>query len=182
MPSPPRNIATARLTLRPPVVADAEALFRAYTADAEVTKYLVWKPHADVGVTRAFLERCETEWLEGSAYPWVIEREGEPIGMVELRFAPPRVSVGYVLAPAHHGRGYMTEVVTHLKEWALAQPGIFRFWAVCDVENAGSRRVLEKSGLRLEGTLRAWEYHARDDRAPRDCFCFAATSGAKGGA
>jgi RimJ/RimL family protein N-acetyltransferase len=37
--APPEVIETPRLTLRPPLMADAEAIFTAYAQDAEVAKY-----------------------------------------------------------------------------------------------------------------------------------------------
>ncbi len=55
---PPELFTTERLTLRPPRPADAEAIFRAYATDPEVTRYLTWAPHRTVEETRQFVERC----------------------------------------------------------------------------------------------------------------------------
>lgn len=55
---PPKNFETTRLHLRPPTLEDAETIFNQYAQDAEVTKYMTWRPHADMQTTRAFLERC----------------------------------------------------------------------------------------------------------------------------
>ena len=73
--------------------------------------------------------------------------------------APPDVSRTYVL----------TEVVN----WALSQPSIFCIGAVCDVENIGSARVMEKAGLVREGLLRRWLMHPNISDEPRDCFSYA---------
>ena len=67
----------------------------------------------------------------------------------------------------------MTEAVRAVVEWALSQPGIYRVWAVCDVDNAASAKVLEKVGMRCEGILRRWVIHPNIDAAPRDCYCYA---------
>ena len=48
----------------------------------------------------------------------------------------------------------MTEVVRAVTDWALAQPEVHRVWAVCDVENLASARVMEKAGMAREGKLR----------------------------
>src|SRR5438552_1698607 len=45
---PPKEFTTARLFLRKPRREDAPAMFAAYAQDPEVTKFLLWKPHADV--------------------------------------------------------------------------------------------------------------------------------------
>ena len=56
-------------------------------------------------------------------------------------------------------QGLMTEVLTEVTVWALRQPSVFRIGAVCDFENIGSARVLEKSGFIREGLLRRWLLH-----------------------
>lgn len=44
---------TDRLILRRFSVDDAEAMFRNWANDPDVTKYLTWPPHADVSVSEA---------------------------------------------------------------------------------------------------------------------------------
>jgi RimJ/RimL family protein N-acetyltransferase len=170
----PRHVESERLRLRPAMVADAAELFASYTQDPEVTRYLTWAPHESVEDTRNFLERCESVWAKGEAFPWVIERreDGVLLGMIEVIADGARPTCGYVLARAHWGRGYMTEALGVVAECVLAQPGVHRFWAICDVDNPGSARVLEKAGFHREGVLRAFLVlpHAGPD--PRNCACY----------
>jgi len=49
---PPEILETPRLLLRLPVLEDAGAIFRKYAQDPEVTKYLIWRPHENISVTR----------------------------------------------------------------------------------------------------------------------------------
>jgi RimJ/RimL family protein N-acetyltransferase len=67
----------------------------------------------------------------------------------------------------------MTEALRPIVRWALAQPQIYRVWAVCDVDNPASGRVLEKLGMQHEGVLRCWTLHPNVSDAPRDCDCYA---------
>jgi RimJ/RimL family protein N-acetyltransferase len=67
----------------------------------------------------------------------------------------------------------MTEVLSEVAAWALRQPSIFRISAVCDVDNVGSARVLEKSGCAREGVLRRWLVHPNVSDDPRDCYSYA---------
>jgi RimJ/RimL family protein N-acetyltransferase len=69
----------------------------------------------------------------------------------------------------------MTEALTEIARWALRQDGVFRISAVCDVDNAGSARVMEKSGMVREGTLRRLMIHPNIGDEPRDCFSYAMT-------
>ena len=43
---------TKRLVLRPYVIEDADAMFRNWANDPQVTKYLSWEPHNDVEETK----------------------------------------------------------------------------------------------------------------------------------
>jgi ribosomal-protein-alanine N-acetyltransferase len=172
---PPETMETRRLFLRPAVLADASMVFAAYAQDPVVTRYLLWRPHQNLGETQDFLRHCEQSWQDRNSFPWVIvdKASDQLMGMIELRIDGHRANLGYVLAHAYWGRGYMPEAVQTLTTWALTQAEIYRVWAVCDVENVGSARVLEKAGWVREGILRRWLIHPNCSDAPRDCYCFA---------
>src|SRR5581483_8477762 len=61
--------------------------------------------------------------------------------------------IGYWLAEPYWGRGIMTEAVSGFTELALERFGLKRIYAEPYANNAGSCRVLEKAGFRLEGRL-----------------------------
>jgi ribosomal-protein-alanine N-acetyltransferase len=164
-----------RLRLRRHVLGDAAEIFEMYARDPEVARYVTWRPHARVRTVREVLRGRAAAWRVGTAFSWAVTlREGgNVVGNVEARPAGHRVELGYVLARACWGRGLMTEAAGAVAEWALAQPGVWRLWAVCDVDNAPSARVLEKIGMTREGRLRAWTVHPNVSAAPRDCWCSA---------
>ena len=172
---PPEHLDTLRLSLRPPVLEDAGWIFGSYAQDPDVTRYLVWQPHRNIEETLAYLRRCLSAWEGGSAFPWVITRkgDGQPIGMIEIRRDEHKADIGYVLSKAEWGRGYMSEAAEEIVSWALGQSQLYRVWAVCDVENLASARVLEKAGMEREGVLRRWIKHPNVSREPRDCYCYA---------
>ena len=174
---PPEAWETDRLHLRPPQKSDAEAIFRGYAQDAEVTRYTTWRPHRDLDDTEAFLNGCRTGWSDGSNCTWglIDKSDGQFIGVVGMVLAPPAVNLGYVLARNRWGNGLMTEALRPLVEWALSQPEIYRAWAVTDVDNSRSAAVLERIGMHLEGTLRRWILHPNLSEEPRDCLCYAIT-------
>ncbi len=154
---------------------DAAPIFEQYAQDIEVTRYLVWRPHQAIEETHAFLRWCISAWENGSAFPWVLTRREDDhlVGMVEIRIDRYKVELGYLLARPHWGRGYMAEAVQAIIDWALKQNGIYRVWAVCDVENSASARILEKVGMQREGVLRRWSIHPNLSEEPRDCYCYA---------
>jgi RimJ/RimL family protein N-acetyltransferase len=96
----------------------------------------------------------------------------ELIGMVELRREATRADIGYVFARPFWGKGLAYEAVNLPVQWALAQPKLFRVWAVTDVQNQRSARLLERLGMQREGILRRWLVHPNVGEQPRDCVCY----------
>ena len=171
--SAPERFETERLVLRRPVMADAQAMFEGYSRNAEVTRYLQFRPHTDVAETRLFIRRCAGVWRRGTSFPWVItlRSSGDLVGAIEMRphaEASHRVEVGYVLAQRHWGHGYMPEALRAITDWALEQPSIYRVEAECDLENVRSARVMEKAGFEREGILRRWMVFPNRSDEPRD--------------
>ena len=171
---PPDVFETNRLCLRLPTLEDADPIFQKYAQDPEVTKYLVWHTHENIQVTITFLKRCIKCWIDETAFPWIITREEDQalLGMIEIRINGFRVDMGYAIARQYWGNGYTTEAVKAVVQWALQQEGIYRIWAVCDVENPASAKVLEKAGMQKEGVLRRFVLHPNISSEPRDCFCY----------
>lgn len=170
---PPTTFATARLIGRPPRAEDAPAVFAAYAADREVTRYLSWAAYTEVEPLARFLGECAERWRQGEGHlAWLLCPSGTdtPIGSIGLEVTGSRVVFGYVLGRAHWGRGLAAEALRPLIDWALAQPGIYRAWAFCDVDNPASARVMEKAGMVREGILRRWHSCPELGSEPRDCI------------
>jgi RimJ/RimL family protein N-acetyltransferase len=173
--NPPKTLKTERLRLRKAKLADAESIFREYAQDPEVTKFVSWRAHANLEETREYVRMCLLAWDIGKAFHWVIEQSEnkQVIGMVIARAGGEKWELGYVLARPYWGRGYMTEALRALIAWALKQKDIYRIWAVCDVDNIASARVMEKVGMQREGTLKRWSVHPNLSPEPRDSYCYA---------
>ena len=176
---PPEVFETPRLILRPPKLNDAQKIFESYAQDKIVTRYLQWSPHNSIEKTKDFIKRCQTVWQAKTAFPWVITLRdtNQIVGMIEMRPDEHRADIGYVLAREHWDKGYASEAAELVIDWTIAQPGIFRVWAVCDVDNHASARVLEKIGMEREGILRRWTYHPNIDKEPRDCIAYSIVQG-----
>lgn len=166
---------TERLTLRPPVHEDAEAIFRNYAQDPEVTRYLVWRPHPGVWETERFLKHCLAAWNSGEELTWVITLRGsdEAVGMIAARPEEFKAEIGYVLSRRYWGQGLMTEAARCVTDWLRSRPEIYRVWATCDIENVASARVLEKIGMQREGVLRRWMLRPNMSPEPRDTVVYA---------
>ena len=174
--TPPQSFTTSRLFLRKPRIEDAPLIFAAYAQDPEVTRYLAFRPHVDLEDTRQAVERFLEGWRSAKSYVWLIfRREDETlIGAIAAR-EDQGINLGYALGHSYWRRGFMTEALQAIVEWAFSQPSIFRVWAVCDLENEASAGLLESNGFHQEGILRKWSLHPNISDIPRDCFCYAKT-------
>ena len=126
--------------------------------DPEVTKYTGGVKPAEESrddILPAFLEY----YRKGDDYGfWVaVEKAtGEWLGWFHLRpeHEPPfEMEVGYRLKRAAWGKGYGTEGTRALIAKAFDDLGVDRVIATADEPNVASRRVMEKSGMRLVRTF-----------------------------
>jgi [ribosomal protein S5]-alanine N-acetyltransferase len=162
-----------RITLRAPRLDDADELFERIASDPEVPRYMSWRPHPDVGETR----RVITEIFNvGGETAWLIELHdgGGPIGVCGWRRPQPHIiDFGYSLGRPWWRQGFMSEVVQLLLDEARRDPTAYRMSAYCHVDNTGSARVLERSGLTLEGRLVRYAIFPNISSEPQDCLLFA---------
>jgi RimJ/RimL family protein N-acetyltransferase len=171
----PAALTTPRLTLRLIGLDDAGPIFHAYGQDLEVARFVTWTPHRTQDSVEAFIRESIAQPPDASRVYAVLGRDdGALRGTLGLtRIRPHHVEFGYALARRWWGQGLMTEALVAVRDWACAQPGIFRLSGFCDVENIGSARVMEKAGLTREGVLRRWIVHPAIGDQPRDCFVYA---------
>lgn len=154
------TIETRRLILRRFRMEDAQAMFDNWASDPEVTRYLTWPTHGSPEITAMVMR----EWVEGYAsdeqYKWAMTLKGgddRPIGDISVIRMDPRVDaaeIGYCMGKAWWGQGLMSEALRAVIDYMMGRVGTNRVCARHDVRNIGSGRVMEKSGMVYEGTLR----------------------------
>ena len=154
--SPDWPLETERLTLRPFVEQDFEAM-HAMRSSPDVARYLYQGPLTPEQ-TRDRLTRMiqnkewekEDDWFSAA----VVERaSGITVGDLAFHWVSENdrtAEVGFVFDPRHQGKGFATEASRALIEWAFASAGMHRVIGRLEARNAASERVLEKLGMRLE--------------------------------
>ncbi|CAM4467138.1 ribosomal-protein-alanine N-acetyltransferase [Paenibacillus endophyticus] len=102
----------------------------------------------------------------------VFEKQSESLmGRIELsgvvRGPFQNASLGFFMDEVHNGKGYMTEAIGLVLEYAFSEVGLHRIQAGVMPRNLASVRVLEKAGFRYEGLAKRylkingeWEDHA----------------------
>lgn len=152
------ELSTARLRLRALRVEDAEAMFAIY-ADPIVCRYLPWAAWASIDSGRDRIERYEMEMAAGESACLLIVREadGEVLGdcmLFDFDTQCRRVEIGYGLATAAWGQGFVHEAVGALLQYGFETLDLHRVEADIDPRNTASARSLERLGFVKEGLLR----------------------------
>lgn len=96
------------------------------------------------------VEEDEENYLWNTNWEIVLKEKNRIIGGFCFQGCPNtngEVQIGYIMQEEFRGRGYTTEVLKKMVEWALAQEGVK--WVVAETEkdNIPSSRVLEKIGM-----------------------------------
>ncbi len=166
------RLTSDRLTLRPVCEDDAQLIFTKWAQDTDITNYMLWTPHKSILETQEYVSRCLEDWGNDN-HSWIIEvtATGEAVGSFAARVQQHKVDVGYLIVKKCWGRGYMTELLKAFVYEVFKDEIIQRVWAVCDVDNMASKRVLEKSGMEYEGLLKSWSVQPNLSAMPRDCHC-----------
>lgn len=152
-----KKIETERLILRRFTPEDAEAMYRNWAGDPEVTKYVTWPTHQSVEDTKTVLADWIAAYDKPEKYEWCITRKetGEPIGSMGVAGCNEKVEsmeVGYCIGRAYWNRGITSEAFAAVIRYLTGEVGAKRIEARHDVKNPASGRVMEKCGLKYEGT------------------------------
>ncbi|MTW86667.1 GNAT family N-acetyltransferase [Virgibacillus dakarensis] len=127
-----------------------------YTIEAQVKRIQAYKENRDQDSDYNFgIFKNDDNRLVGTINLFQVTR-----GSVQAAF------IGYFLDQAHNGKGYTTEAVQLLVNYAFATLKLHRIEAGVMPHNIGSIRVLEKSGFHKEGIAKKnvkingrWEDH-----------------------
>ena len=164
MARPTYPLTTERLLLRPFTEGDLEAVY-AIESRPDVMRYLYWEPRTRDEARAALDRRVKMTSLDGepSALRLAVVRRdsGELIGDFSLRLRSRedrQGEIGFMFHPDQQGRGYAAEAGRAVLELGFETFGLHRVYGSCDARNAASARLMERLGMRLEGTLRETEY------------------------
>ena len=153
------TLETPRLILRRAECTDAEAMFRNWASDPEVTKFLTWPTYKTVDTAYSVLNMWAESYEKDDFYLWmiVLKEIGQPIGSISVvnhRDDIAEAEIGYCIGKNWWRCGIMTESLNAVIDYLFGQVGMNRIEAKHDVNNPHSGGVMKKCGMRYEGTSR----------------------------
>ena len=156
-----KRLETERLVLRKFIIEDAEAMFRNWASDSEVTKYLTWPAHDSVDVTKMVLEDWIVKYSNQNFYQWAIalkESEICPIGniaAVNLNDDVSLAHIGYCIGRPWWHRGITSEALKAVMDFFFDEVDVNRIESRHDPRNPRSGMVMRKCGMKFEGAMRS---------------------------
>jgi RimJ/RimL family protein N-acetyltransferase len=161
-------LATKRLTLRAPRVADAKAI-ASLINDRRIAENTARIPHPySLADAHAFLAQVNRAAGEPSFA--IVLADGTIIGGCGIHvLSGGEPELGYWIGVPYWGRGYATEAARAVLDHGFGALGCERLTSRARVSNPASRRVLEKCGFQWTG-VSLIRIHALKSSAPIDCF------------
>ena len=152
------TLTTERMSLRPLVPSDADALFAVFS-DPQVMRYWSSPPWPSVDAAHELIAKDQAAHAAGEYIRLGVALQG--IDMIfgtctlfDFMTQCRRAEIGYCMASSMWGHGYMHEALSALVAFGFDELALNRIEADIDPRNAASARSLERLGFVKEGHLR----------------------------
>ena len=148
------TLETGRLIMRKILTSDCADMYD-YSSRSETSRYLLWSPHESPRYTKKYLSFIQSAYRNETFYDFaLVDKEtGKMIGtcgFTSFDLQNNSAEIGYVLHPDFWGKGFAKEAVMRLMTFGFAELRLHRMTAKIMTQNAASKRVAEKCGMRHE--------------------------------
>lgn len=158
------DITTERLLLRQVNAGDANEMFW-LRSNEQVMKYIGRPRPKTVEEVLPFIQKIIDNATNNEGVAWAITLRDDPtlIGHISFHVLMKehhRAEVGYLLHPAHHGKGLVDEALQAILAYGFNTMGLHSVEAITSPENKASRKLLERNGFVQEGYFKEnfyWE-------------------------
>lgn len=160
-----KPLETERLLLRRYVREDAAAIYKNWASDPQVTKFLMWQPHASPEVSRRVMEDTLTQYANDAYYRWAIVLKSHgvaPIGDIAVVHMDENISmvhIGYCIGKDWWHQGITSEALQKVMDFLFDVVHANRIESRHDPKNPNSGKVMQKCGMKYEGTLRSADWN-----------------------
>ena len=140
-------------------------MYKNWASDEDVTKYLMWQPHLSPEVSRSVTDEWVRQYANENFYHWAIvlkDNGNEPIGDIAVVNMNEKVSmahIGYCLGKKWWHQGIMSEALKAVTDFLFDVADFNRIESRHDPNNPNSGKVMQKCGMKYEGTLRSSDWN-----------------------
>ena len=146
-----KTLETERLILRKFTIEDANGMFKNWATDPETNKFLSWSLHENIDETKKIISKWISDYEKGS-YNWIVEIKSthEVIGNIAeegKNIKHKTITLGYCYGSKYWNKGYASEYLLIDQDFYLVEANHRSL-------NPASGRVMQKAGMKYDGTLR----------------------------
>lgn len=140
---------TPRLTLRPQIQTDADALFD-ILSDPQAMRFWSRPPILRLAVVEVLVAEQQAAMASGLCRYWTIRDGEDVIGSIDLSLIQNgSAELGFMLRRDRWGAGLASEAVRAAIACAFGALGLTRLAAAVQTQNLAAARILEKHGFVL---------------------------------
>lgn len=170
-----QTIETQRLILRKFEISDSQSAFQTWLSNPEVQNNYGEKACETIEEAEQILGKWISSYGRNDVYRWAIIHKDTMINIGQIAFylvdtKNQKVDVEYCIGQLHWGNGYAPEALKAVIEYAFSRVRLNRVQAFHRSKNPTSGRVLQKAGMKYEGTLKQYLIHKNEFD---DCLMYA---------
>lgn len=168
------NLETERLLLRKLSMDDLYDYYERIGSDGEVSRYMLWEPHQDIGETLETFQKVLEGYEAGNYYRWVaVRKEDEELigtmSLLRLDEQENSCSFAYMFAKDYWGQGYATEAMAAVLDFAFEKLEVEKVAADHFATNPASGAVMRKLGMVHTGTVKD-KYEKHGMKVDAECY------------
>lgn len=154
-----KKLESQRLLLRKGTIDDANQIFNNYGKDSIVSKYVVWNRHESVKDAEKLMRKWRESYENKDSYKWlVVEKETDKVigslTAVRVNNDNKTIEVGFCFGSKWWNKGFATECLKRVIKFFFEEVGVETVYANHLSDNLASGRVMQKAGMKHDGTLR----------------------------
>ena len=106
-----------------------------------------------------FVEEMIKHTISNTYFPYVIidENENRIIGFIDLKnidWDIPKTQIGFYIDEAYEGKGIISKAISKIINYCFDDKGFEKLFMRIHPDNLAAKKVAEKCGFELEGTIR----------------------------
>lgn len=149
---------TKQLILRQFNHNDVNDVFE-YASEPDIAKFVVWYAHTSKFESLEFINNTVEAYLKNKPAPWAIvsKKNGKVIGSIgfnKFDTENEKADIGFAISKKYWGKGITSHALKLIIDYGFSKLELNRIEAHCIIGNKASARVLEKAGMKYEGTFR----------------------------
>jgi len=143
-----------RVTLRKLRKSDIDDITK-YCSDRRVSKWTLHVPYPYKKKDAIWFTKDSAKKWGKDAYVYSVRHEGKLVGVIDIR---PReydsAEIGYWVGREHWGKGFASEATKLIIKEGFKTLKLHKIFATHKPGNKASARVMQKAGMKYEGTIR----------------------------